>query len=75
MNPSEPPAETLPTPVSRVSPTNSTILPPPSDFPVAMPEVAACVPDSGEWRALLEITRDTVRPGSLYDFEPEADTH
>ncbi len=69
MIPSEPPAEIPPT----MSRTNSTILPPPSDFPVAMPEVTASVPDSGEWRALVEITRDTVRPGSLHAFELEAE--
>lgn len=47
--------------------TTSTILPPPSDFPVPMPEVAPSEPDSGPWRALVEVTRDTVRPGKLYD--------
>ncbi len=69
MNPSEKPAENPPS----MSRTNSTILPPPSDFPVAMPEVASSVPDSGEWRALVEVTRDTVRPGSLHAFELEQD--
>lgn len=72
MIPSEPLAESVPPRMSRTG-TSSTILPPPSDFPVAMPEVTASVPDSGEWRALVEITRDTVRPGSLHDFEPEAE--
>lgn len=53
-----------------MSRTTSTILPPPSDFPVPMPEVAPSEPDSGAWRALVEITRDTARPGkfaTLYD--------
>jgi len=44
--------------------TTSTILPPPSDFPVPLPDLAPTEPDSGQWRALVEITRDTVRPGS-----------
>jgi hypothetical protein len=30
-----------------------------------MPEVGPSEPDSGDWRALVEITRDTVRPGKL----------
>jgi hypothetical protein len=50
-----------------MSRTTSTILPPPSDFPVPMPEVAPSEPDSGSWRALVEITRVTVRPGKLHD--------
>jgi hypothetical protein len=41
----------------------STILPPPSDFPVPMPEPAAEVPESGYWRQLVELTKETVRPG------------
>lgn len=44
--------------------TTSTILPPPSDFPVPLPDLAPTEPDSGQWRALVEVTRDTVRPGS-----------
>jgi hypothetical protein len=43
---------------------NSTILPPPSDFPIPMPEPAAESPESGEWRALIELTKETVRPGA-----------
>jgi hypothetical protein len=43
--------------------TTSTILPPPSDFPVPMPEPAAETTDSGSWRALVELTKETVRPG------------
>jgi hypothetical protein len=43
--------------------TTSTILPPPSDFPVPMPDLTSTEPDSGEWRALVEVTKDTVRPG------------
>ena len=46
----------------------STILPPPSDYPVPMPEVAEVTPDSGAWRALVEVTKDTVRPGALHAF-------
>jgi hypothetical protein len=42
----------------------TTILPPPSDFPVPMPEPAAEVPESGSWRALVELTKETVRPGA-----------
>ena len=42
----------------------STILPPPSDAPVPMPEPARDTPDSGQWRSLVEITKDTVRPGA-----------
>ena len=45
----------------------STILPPPSDFPVPMPEPAADTPESGEWRTLIETTKDTVRPGTRDD--------
>jgi hypothetical protein len=56
-----------------VSRTTSTILPPPSDFPVPMPEVAPSEPDSGAWRALVEITRDTVRPGKLTALYDELD--
>ena len=41
----------------------STILPPPSDIPVPMPEPAGDTPDSGEWRTLVELTKETVRPG------------
>jgi hypothetical protein len=48
-----------------MSRSTSTILPPPSDFPVPMPEVGPAEPDSGAWRALVEITRETVRPGKL----------
>jgi hypothetical protein len=47
----------------------STILPPPSDFPVPMPELAPFEPDSGGWRALVEVTKDTVRPGTRHDSE------
>jgi|CZKU01.1.fsa_nt_gi hypothetical protein len=45
----------------------STIIPPPSDFPVPMPEVAAEareVPASDSWRLLVELTKETVRPPS-----------
>jgi hypothetical protein len=42
----------------------STILPPPSDVPVPMPEPAGQTPDSGEWRTLIELTKETVRPGA-----------
>ncbi len=49
----------------------TTILPPPSDFPVPMPEPAAESPESRSWRALVELTIDTVRPGSG-DGEPVA---
>jgi len=52
-----------------MSRTTSTILPPPSDFPVAMPELPPAQPDSGEWRALVEVTKDTVRPGMRRDSE------
>jgi hypothetical protein len=51
--------------------TTSTILPPPSDYPVPMPELSEAIPDSEEWRDLVEITRDTVRPGSLYSLSIE----
>jgi hypothetical protein len=47
-------------PMSRTS----TILPPPSDFPVPLPEPPSDTPDSGEWRALVELTKETVRPGA-----------
>jgi hypothetical protein len=50
--------------------TSTTILPPPSDFPVPMPEPAAESHDSDTWRALVELTIDTVRPGSIHDIEP-----
>ncbi len=46
-----------------MSRTTSTILPPPSDFPVPMPEMLEIHTESGEWRALVEVTRETVRPG------------
>jgi hypothetical protein len=42
----------------------TTILPPPSDFPVPMPEPAAELPESGSWRSLVELTKETVRPGA-----------
>ncbi len=45
----------------------STILPPPSDAPVPMPEPARDTPVSGEWRSLVEITKDTIRPGTHVD--------
>ena len=45
----------------------STILPPPSDIPVPMPEPAGDTPDSGEWRTLVELTKETVRPGARRD--------
>lgn len=45
----------------------STILPPPSDFPVPMPEPAAETPESGAWRTLIETTKETVRPGTRDD--------
>jgi len=44
--------------------TTTTILPPPSDYPVPMPELPEAVPDSDPWRQLVELTRDTVRPGA-----------
>lgn len=47
----------------------STILPPPSDVPVPMPEPAGDTPDSGEWRMLVELTKDTVRPGDRGDSQ------
>ena len=53
-------------PMSRTT----TILPPPSDFPVPMPEPAAESPESSSWRALVELTRETVRPGAGADGEP-----
>ena len=53
-------------PMSR---TTSTILPPPSDFPVPMPEMVPAEPDSGTWRALVEVTKDTVRPGALHESD------
>ncbi len=49
--------------------TTSTILPPPSDYPVPMPEVPEAIPDSDPWRALVELTKDTVRPGALHISE------
>jgi hypothetical protein len=51
--------------------TTSTILPPPSDYPVPMPEIADATPDSDPWRDLVEITKDTVRPGTLYSLSIE----
>jgi hypothetical protein len=50
----------------------TTILPPPSDFPVPMPEPATELPDSGSWRALVELTKETVRPGRGADGEPDS---
>jgi hypothetical protein len=47
----------------------TTILPPPSDFPVPMPEPANDSPESGSWRALVELTKETVRPGRGSDGE------
>ena len=44
--------------------TTSTILPPPSDYPVPMPEIADAVPTSEPWRHLVELTKETVRPGA-----------
>jgi hypothetical protein len=55
-----------------MSHTTSTILPPPSDFPVAMPELVRAEPDSGQWRALVEVTKETVRPGLLHEHESDA---
>jgi hypothetical protein len=52
-----------------MSRTTSTILPPPSDFPVPMPELPPAEPDSGQWRALVEVTKETVRPGILHETE------
>jgi hypothetical protein len=46
---------------------SSTIIPPPSDFPVAMPDVAAESPEhrpSDAWRTLVQLTVETVRPPS-----------
>jgi hypothetical protein len=34
-----------------------------------MPELAPVQPDSGGWRALVEVTKDTVRPGIRRDAE------
>ena len=45
----------------------STIIPPPSDFPVPMPDVVADShepPASDSWRLLVELTKETVRPPS-----------
>jgi hypothetical protein len=44
--------------------TTSTILPPPSDYPVPMPDVPDAVPTSAPWRELVELTKETVRPGA-----------
>lgn len=52
----------------------STILPPPSDIPVPMPEPAGDTPDSGEWRTLVELTKETVRPGARHDHPNTRDT-
>jgi hypothetical protein len=51
----------------------TTILPPPSDFPVPMPEPAAEPPESGSWRALVELTKETVRPGRGDSGKPASD--
>lgn len=40
----------------------STILPPPSDRPVPMPEPPVDPPESGSWKALVAETRQTVKP-------------
>jgi hypothetical protein len=37
-----------------------------------MPEPAPESPESGEWRALVELTKETVRPGSP-ERDPRAD--
>jgi hypothetical protein len=37
-----------------------------------MPEPAPESPESGEWRALIELTKETVRPGNP-DRDPRAD--
>jgi hypothetical protein len=50
----------------------TTILPPPSDFPVPMPEPSTELPDSGSWRALVELTKEMVRPGRGADGEPHS---
>ncbi len=50
----------------------TTILPPPSDFPIPMPDTAAEVPDSGSWKALVELTIETVRPGPPVEGERRA---
>ncbi len=55
--------------------TNTTILPPPSDFPVPMPEPLAESHDSGSWRALVELTIETVRPGSGNDGDSAPREH
>jgi hypothetical protein len=50
----------------------STIIPPPSDFPVPMPEVteeARVAPTSDAWRLLVELTKETVRPPSREERE------
>jgi hypothetical protein len=44
--------------------TTSTILPPPSDYPVPMPDLADAVATSEPWRELVELTKETVRPGA-----------
>jgi hypothetical protein len=36
-----------------------------------MPEVAAPEPDSGQWKAIVETTKDTVRPGRLHEDDEE----
>jgi len=34
-----------------------------------MPELAPVQPDSGGWRALVEVTKETVRPGILHESD------
>jgi hypothetical protein len=36
-----------------------------------MPEPAADAPESGEWRALIELTKKTIRPGAAADDDGE----
>jgi hypothetical protein len=53
----------------------STIIPPPSDFPVPMPEVTdetRGLPSSDSWRLLVELTKETVRPPSREEREERA---
>ena len=38
-----------------------------------MPEPAAEVPESGSWRALVELTKETVRPGRGDNAKPASD--
>jgi hypothetical protein len=39
-----------------------------------MPEPASDTPDSGEWRTLVEVTKETVRPGAPRDASSSRET-